>query len=204
MKTTKITFISLKRTLMMIGALTALIISNNCASPSPAPTCTTTNTDFQQLYTAAVALPNHVDVTTYDTEIHEYTFTLSQNKTICSVGYQSLPATATLPYKIEIKDNVANTIIYTGNHVFSSTSTSYVSITPTNVIANNSYTIRRTLLASAAGGISNVIGRLVRQNGALVTFPKTAGIMTITGAKFFQNGGPLVDAGIPFIDIAYY
>ena len=204
MKTTKITFISLGKKLMIIGALSALIVSTNCASPSPAPTCTTTNTVFQQLYAAAVALPNHVDVTTYDTEIHEYTFTLSQNKTICSVGYQSLPATATLPYKIEIKDNVANAIIYTGNHVFSSANTSYVSITPTSIIANNSYTIRRTLLASAAGGISNVIGRLVRNNGALVTFPKTAGIMTITGANFHQGGGPLVDAGIPFIDIAYY
>lgn len=181
-----------------------LLATVNCSSGG-STSCNTTNTDFNQLYNQAVSLPGHVDTNTFDTEVHEYTFTFSQNKTICSVGYQSQPAVASVPYLIELKNNTTNTILYSASHVFSATNTSYVSITPTVIVAGQSYTIRRTLLLTNAGNLaSNLIGRVVRQNGALVTFPKTFGIMTITGARFFQNGGPLIDTGIPYIDIAYY
>ncbi len=193
------------RRLPLLASVLLIAIFSNCGNSSSSPTCTTTNTDFNMLYTQAVGLANHVDTNTYDTEIHEYTFTFSQNKTICSVGYQSQPAIASVPYTIEIKNNTSNTVVYTGSHVFSSTATSYVSITPTPVVAGQSYTIRRTMLLTNAGNLfTNIIGRVVRHNGALVTFPKTFGLMTITGAKFFQNGGPLIDTGIPYIDIAYY
>lgn len=204
MKTITTSLLPAFRWLKVPFAMIVIAFCFNCSSSST-PTCTTTNTDFSQLYAQTVALPNHVDTNTYDTEIHEYTFTFSQTKTICSVGYQSQPAVASVPYTIEIKNNTTNTLVYSGSHTFSSTATSYVSITPTVVVAGQSYTIRRTLLLTNAGNIlSNIIGRVVRQNGALVTFPKTFGLMTITGAKFFQNGGPLVDTGIPYIDIAYY
>ena len=64
--------------------------------------------------------------------------------------------------------------------------------------------MRRTITLVAAGGnFSNIIGRLVSQPGALTTFPQTFGAMTITGANFYQNGGPLVNRGIPFIDFSY-
>jgi hypothetical protein len=204
MNTSKNTLRRLAHLLKLPTACLLLLATLNCASPT-STSCTTTSTDFSQLYSQAVALPGHVDTNTFDTEIHEYTFTFSQSKTICSIGYQSQPAVASVPYLIELKNNTTNTILYSASHVFSSTNTSYVSITPTILVAGQSYTIRRTLLLTNAGNLaSNLIGRVVRQNGALVTFPKTFGLMTITGARFFQNGGPLVDTGIPFIDIAYY
>lgn len=178
---------------------------SNGTSPIPVPPCNSTNTIFNQLYTNVVALPGHQNNTTFDTEIHEYTFTFSQTKTICSIGYQSQPAIAATPYLMEIIDNTSNTVIYSGNHVFSSANTSYVSITPTLIVANQSYTIRRTILLSNAGNqFANIIGRVVHQPGALVSFPQSFGIMTITGANFYQNGGPLVNMGIPYIDFAYY
>ena len=195
------------KTLGIIALLTSAIIS--CTNPSgplplPPPACTTVNTAFDQLYNNVVALPGHVNDVTFDTEIHEYTFQLSANKSICSVGYQSQSAIANTPYLIEILDP-ANTTIYSGNHIFSSVNTSYVSITPTAIIANQSYKIRRTILvANAANLSSNVIGRLVRQNGALVSFPQNFGIMTIISANFYQNGGPLLNRGIPYIDIAFF
>lgn len=174
-------------------------------SPVPVPPCNSTNTIFNQLYGNVVALPGHQNTNTFDTEIHEYTFTLSQTKTICSIGYQSQPAIAATPYLMEIVDNNTNTVIYSGNHVFSSANTSYVSITPTLIVANQSYTIRRTILMVNAGNqFANIIGRVVNQPGALVSFPQSFGIMTITGANFYQNGGPLVNMGIPYIDFAYY
>ncbi|WP_310557391.1 hypothetical protein [Flavobacterium sp.] len=195
------------KTLGIIALLTLAISS--CTNPNgtvtfPLPPCTTVNTTFDQLYNNVVALPGYVNDVTYDTEIHEYTFQLSANKTICSVGYQSQPAIANTPYLIEIVD-ATNTPIYSGNHVFSSANTSYVSITPTAIIANQSYKMRRTILVANAGNLSsNVIGRLVRQNGALVSFPQNFGIMTITSANFYQNGGPLLNMGIPYIDIAFF
>jgi hypothetical protein len=185
------------------------ILLMGCASPSPVPVpvppCSSTNTIFNQLYTNVTMLPGHQNTTTFDTEIHEYTFQFSQNKTICSIGYQSQPAIASTPYLMEIIDNNTNTVIYSGNHIFSSANTSYVSITPTPIIANQSYTIRRTILLTNAGNnFANIIGRVVNQPGALVSFPQSFGIMTITGANFHQNGGPLLNRGIPYIDFGYY
>lgn len=190
-------------TLFILG----IIISScsNGTNPIPVPPCNSTNTIFNQLYTNVVALPGHQNNNTFDTEIHEYTFTFSQTKTICSIGYQSQPAIAAVPYLMEIIDVNTNTVIYTGNHVFSSANTSYVSIPPTLIVANQPYTVRRTMLLSNAGNnFGNIIGRVVHQPGALVSFPQTFGIMTITGANFYQNGGPLVNMGIPYIDFAYY
>ncbi len=199
----------MKSTLKTIGLLIVLGLTiASCSTgttPVPVPACSSTNTIFNQLYNNVVALPGYQNTVTYDTEIHEYTFTFSQTKTICSIGYQSQPAIAAVPYKMEIIDNNTNTVIYTGNHVFSSANTSYVSITPTLIIANQSYTVRRTmLLANAGNNFANIIGRVVNQPGALVSFPQSFGIMTITGANFYQNGGPLVNRGIPYIDFSYY
>jgi hypothetical protein len=199
----------MKSTLRTIGLLIALGVTlvscSTGTTPVPVPACSSTNTIFNQLYTNVVALPGYQNTVTYDTEIHEYTFTFSQTKTICSIGYQSQPAIAAVPYKMEIIDNNTNTVIYTGNHVFSSANTSYVSISPTLIIANQSYTVRRTMLLTNAGNnFANIIGRVVNQPGALVSFPQSFGIMTITGANFYQNGGPLVNRGIPYIDFSYY
>jgi hypothetical protein len=168
----------MKSTLRTIGLLIALGVTlvscSTGTTPVPVPACSSTNTIFNQLYTNVVALPGYQNTVTYDTEIHEYTFTFSQTKTICSIGYQSQPAIAAVPYKMEIIDNNTNTVIYTGNHVFSSANTSYVSISPTLIIANQSYTVRRTMLLTNAGNnFANIIGRVVNQPGALVSFPQS-------------------------------
>jgi hypothetical protein len=45
---------------------------------------------------------------------------------------------------------------------------------------------------------------VVTQNGGPIEFPKTFGLMTVTGSNFNHNGGTFVNTGIPFIDFAYY
>ena len=190
--------------LVVVFGLTIIGCSPSPPPLPPPPPCNTVNTTFDQLYNNVVTLPGHQNTNTFDTEIHEYTFMLSQSKTICSIGYQSQPATASTTYLMEIIDP-SNTVIYSGNHVFSSANTSYVSITPTAIIANQPYKIRRTiLLVNAGNNFANIIGRVVNQPGALVSFPQTFGIMTVTSANFYQNGGPLLNQGIPYIDFAYY
>ena len=74
--------------------LVSFTITNCAPPPPPPPPCTTINTTFSQLYSTVVALPGHQNSNTFDTEIHEYTFTLSNNQTICSIGYQSQTAIA--------------------------------------------------------------------------------------------------------------
>lgn len=192
--------------LLFIASVTFFACNpNGTTNPIPLPPpCVPVNTDFQQLYTNVVNLAGHQNTTSYDTEIHEYTFQLSANKTVCSVGYQSQPAIAATAYLIEIV-NASNTVVYSGNHIFSSANTSYVAITPTPLLANQNYTVRRTiLLVNAGNNFANIIGRLVNQPGALVSFPQSFGIMTITGANFYQNGGPLINRGIPYIDLTFF
>jgi len=191
------------KTFKPFGLLFLLGLTLFGCSPSPSPaSCSTTGTDFQLLYSAVNALPLHSNVVTYDTEIHSYTFKLIASKTVCSIGYQSQPAIAATPYVIEIYNNTTSSLVYTGSHVFSSASTSYVSIPSVNLLAGNSYTIKR-IQTNWGTNIGNTIGRLVENNSGNVFFPQVYGNMIITGSSFYQNGGPLNNAGIPFIDIVF-
>lgn len=204
MNTTKKTFYRLSSKLLLPVAILLLMLTQSCG-PDATGNCSTTNTDFNQLYNEAVALPSHQNTNDFATEIHEYSFTFSETKTICSIGYQSQPATANVPYLIKIINNTTNTVVYNKSHIFSADNTSYVTINPVVIKKNQSYTIRRTLLLSDVGGVNaNLTGRVVTQNGGPITFPKTFGLMTITGSNFNHNGGTYVNTGIPYIDFSYY
>lgn len=166
--------------------------------------CNTANSEFTQLYAATLASNvSFTDVTTMDLLTHEYTFEVNTNETVCSIGYQgnaNLYA-ANIPYLIEIVDNGTNTVIYSGNHVFDSAQTEYVSITPTNLTAGTSYTLRRTV-TNYLGNIGNTVGRLLRFNGPS-PYPVSNAAMTITSSDFYGTGGPVPDFGIPYIDIIF-
>jgi hypothetical protein len=137
----------------------------------------------------------------FDTEIHEYTFTLSADREVCKIGYQSQPGISSTPYLIEIVDNSNNVIIYSNNHTFSSTTTSYVTPTSTiNLQSGLSYTIRR-IQTNWKTDITFTIGRLARKNQ--MDFPYSSGIMTITTADFYQRGGPLTELAVPYIDLIF-
>lgn len=166
--------------------------------------CNTANSEFTQLYAATLASNiSFTDVTTMDLLTHEYTFEVNTNETVCSIGYQGNANLygANIPYLIEIVDNGTNTIIYSGNHVFDSAQTEYVSITPTNLTASTSYTLRRTV-TNYLGNIGNTVGRLLRFNGPS-PYPVSNAAMTITSSDFYGTGGPVPDFGIPYIDIIF-
>ena len=188
--------------LSIVFGLSIISCSPPPPPPPPPPPCITTGTDFQQLYTNTVALPAHSNVVTYDSEIHSYTFELTVSKTICSIGYQSQPAIAATPYLIEIYDNTTSSMVYSGSHVFSSATTSYVTIPSVTLNAGDSYTIRR-IQTSWGTNIGNTIGRLVTNNAGNVSFPQTYGNMKITGSSFYQNAGTKTNWAIPFIDIVF-
>ena len=178
----------------------------SCSTPPtptpPAPPCVTTGTDFQQLYNTVTTTAGHSNVVTYDSEVHSYTFHLFTSKTVCSIGYQSQPAIAATPYLIEIYNNTTSTLVYTGSHVFSSASTSYVTIPSVTLTAGDSYTIRR-IQTNWGTNIGNTIGRLVKNNSGNVAFPQVYGNMKITGSSFYQNAGTQTNWAIPYIDIVF-
>ena len=207
-----VTFI--KRNIIIIRiSIVVLALFASCSPPSPTPpptttaVCNTVNTTFQQLYAATFALTGTFECTTcLNFEIHEYQFKSATNIAICSIRYQSQTAIAGVNYKIEILDAL-NTVVYSVNTVFSSTATSYISIPPVSIIAGQTYTMRRTMLNSAAGGgFTNLGGRLLNKNATTLSFPFTLGTITILGGDFRQTGSTaiaMVNKGLPFIDFTY-
>ena len=191
---------------MYIWLLSFLIIGLSCRKQEVKSSCDPSSTSFQSIF-QNMTLNGHTDDVHYDTEIHEYTFVLSQEKEVCELGYQSQPATSSVPYLIEIIDNATSTIIYGGNHIFSSSETSFV--TPPLTIALQtgiSYTLRRTILLNNANGqLGNIIGRVARKDQ--MNFPYSEGIMTVTDANFYQTnsptGGSLQDVAVPYIDLVF-
>ncbi len=182
------------------------LITAGCGTSTPTPSaCITSNTLFQQIYTATVADTNNQDIVTYDNTIHEYTFTLSANKTVCSVGYQSIPAVASIPYIIKLQDTTTNTTIFTISSVFSSTATSYVAVpsTPT-LVAGHTYILSRTL-TNDLGNIGNTVGRLVKSiANPNLTFPAAVGVMTINSSRLHEaSTSGAFNFGIPYIDIVF-
>lgn len=195
-----------KLTSLLICLIIPIIISCNDEDDSivnKAPQCDSSNTTFNQLYNNLVAISPNQDITTMDLETHSYTFEVLTNKTICSIGYQSLPTFNTTPYVMEIYDNTTSTVLYSGSHTFSSTATSYVSITPIQVVVGHSYTVKR-IQTNWGSDISNTIGRLVEDStGANLIFPATLGNLKITGSSFYSSGDPTDNWAIPYIDIVF-
>jgi hypothetical protein len=171
----------------------------------PIPTeerCDTKKSDFQQIFNNLVSISGYLDKVTYDSEIHSYSFVLSSPKKVCSIGYQSQPGIASTPYKIEIFNNTTNTLVYSGSHVFSSSTTSYVTISGVSLNATDSYTIKR-IQTNWGSNIGNTIGRLVVNPSGNVPFPQTSGVMKITGSLLHQNAATQTDWAIPYIDIIF-
>lgn len=180
-------------------------LSTGCGSSSTDPTpCSTTGTLFQAIYNNAVSTSGISNMVTYDSEIHEYSFRLSANKTVCSVGYQSQPAISSTPYTIELRDNSTGTMVFSISSTFSSSATSYVTV-PSNptLIAGHDYTLKR-IMTNWGSTITNTIGRMAVSNSFTpIAFPFTSGDMSIVGSKYYQNATTVTNIGIPFIDIVF-
>ncbi len=200
---------TLKKTIALF-LLGLTIIGCSPSSTAPLPTaCSTTGTDFQNIYSTTLSSNAlYDDVTFIDLVTHEYTFNMFATKSICSIGYQgnaNLYA-ASIPYTIEIEDITGVPFpVYSGNHIFNSAFTDYV--TPTsavNLVAGHTYKIKRKA-PNYLGNIVNTTGRMCRFNsGGLPTAASiTGGIMAITASDFYGTGGPIPNYGIPYIDISF-
>jgi hypothetical protein len=198
----------MKTNLRKVGVLFFLsMLFAGCSSPSPAPlaTCNTVGTDFQNLYSTTLASNVLFDnYTNMDLVTHEYTFDVNVNKTVCTVGYKGNANlfAANIPYTIEISNNTTSTLVYSGNHVFNSAAIDYQTITPTALVAGNSYTVRR-IASNYLGNFGNTIGSICRFNSGTVPYPVNSGALTIYSSNFYGTGGPVPNYGIPNIDLVF-
>ncbi|MDN3677451.1 hypothetical protein QWY90_08980 [Flavobacterium paronense] len=193
-------------TVLLITA--TLVIGPSCTSPqASAPAgCNTGLSPFKTLWSDVVtAHPAYTDSNTMDLDVHEYTFTLNANQTVCSIGYQGNANlyTASVPYTIEIYNNTDATMVYSGNIIFNSNSTDYHSVNGISLLAGKSYSIRRI--------VSNYLGNVINTTGRMLSFttgnpfPVTSNGMTITSSNFYSLGtpGPDSNIGIPYIDLIF-
>jgi hypothetical protein len=197
----------LKNTISYFMSIVFILSLASCNNQStviqPVQGCNVINTDFMQLYNQEKLRAGAVELETTDLHIHQYTFSVSRAKTICKIGYKG---NATLfstnkPYKIEIV-NQAGIVVYTGSHLFQSNAIDYQSITPTVLLPNQSYTVKRIVPGTSTLAIYT-IGTLV-YGGIQATFPVSLNGLTITQSGFGSSTYFVIGSGvIPQIDIVF-
>ena len=193
-------------------ALTLFIaVLSACTSTPAVVTPAIVPTPFEGIYNSAVNTnfpdtPNAFN----GADLQEYTFQMSVAGAITSFEYQSRLVLATDPYEITVIDNVSNTIVYNGKCFFSNTSSSNFSVAPIPLLANRSYTIRRTAYPIGAAGVDHS-GRGVYTSTTLANmpfvYPVNVGIMQVTSTRMVYSlvSGLVTktNEGIPYIDFTY-
>ena len=182
-----------------------LIVLNGCSSENKTiATCDETNTSFNQLYNNVVSTVGYGDFNSAAyREVHSYDFEVTSSKTICKIGYRSQTLISGTPYLIEIYDNTTSTLVYSGNHIFSDTATSYVSITPLILNAGDLYTIKR-IQTNWIGVVENKTGRIAGNAIGTFNFPLIMGELKVTNPKIYDVGSSQFDSfALPYIDIVF-
>lgn len=173
--------------------------------------CDSANTEFMQLYNQIATNPLGQERITNDSEVHGYIFTVTSEKTICSVGYQSNHVDPAMPYTIEITNNVTNTIVYSGSHVFSQTAMSYAALNSVVTLQPNTpYTIRR-IQTDWSGNAFNVCGKVMYLSdgnfGYANFLPLSSTDLTITSSVFYTGSPdpswPTNNFVLPCLDIVF-
>ena len=202
---------TLRQNLSFCAALLPLLVLTACGGGGAAPAsvaCQQSNTPFQTAYALAAASPpvpggSLLDEVSLDAAVHEYRFTPRVNMTVCSVGYQAVPAllaaapAGAKPYRIELRPLGSATLLYQGDHAFATGSLTHELLpTPITLLAGQAYVLRRTV-SNPYGDAVHTIGRLLRDAALPVQTPE----LTLHSAYAKNPGGPPLDgAFLPFID----
>ena len=133
-----------------------------------------------------------------ETEVHEYTFSLEQPATLCSVGYQAYNPEQS--YLIEVIDG-EGIVVFAEEMLFSFTSQDNVAIEPVNLSAGQSYTIRRT--TEAVESTEELRGYIIFESEEGTTFPIQHNNFTIESANFYDDGGSFPNVAFPRISLGF-
>jgi hypothetical protein len=205
-----------KFTALFLLGITIFGCSSNPATDPAGPLFTNSNTSFQVFGQNLAARGLKTKYNYNDYEVQQYSFKMSTNGTIYSIGFQSLPSVSTKAYTIEILSGT--TVLRTITDAFQPQTSfaydteyvpqSYYSVTPLPVIGGQVYTIRRTfhyrdcnllnppsplfpLYLWNVGDTSNA-GGFVSSSSAPISFPITVGNLQITGSYSYFTDPLLV------------
>lgn len=191
--------------ILFIAVVTACTSTPAIVVPAIVPT------PFEGIYNSAVNTnfpdtPNAFN----GADLQEYTFQMSVVGAITSFEYQSRLVLASDPYEISVTDNLSNTVVYSGNLIFSKTASSSVSVTPIPILANRSYTLRRRTITTGAVGVDSS-GRGAYTGNTLqnmpFVYPVNIGIMQVTSTRmvysYVYGLVTKTNEGIPYINFTY-
>lgn len=183
----------------LLGALLLSLILISCKKES----FDTKNSDFQNIYNSLLQ-SGLKEKETMDNEVHSYTFTLSEDRSLGLIGYESHKELKSTDYVIEIRRNTDSTIVFSGAHQFDSKEMSYVSpLTPVDFQAGVSYTVQR-IQTNWGDNIGRTIGKMISTTGS--DYPMSHGIMTITDVDFHDYNAvshSLDYYALPRIDLVF-
>lgn len=175
-------------------------------------TCDDSNTEFQNIYNNTLQSSNSYEAISVDLEVHEISISVSTAKNICKIGYQSQHSDDTVPYTIEVFDNTNSQLVYSGSHLFTQNTTSYITPNyPITLQPNTSYSIKR-IQSNVILDLSDVLGRYIytydNTNPALIVniLPVTFGDLTIESSSFYDVGNTNPDHylhTLPYIDVVF-
>lgn len=161
--------------------------------------CDEENANMENYFADLVNTGNYFFRTDMDLETHEYTFHVTEELNLCSVGYQSYTGK---PCVIELVDN-NNTVIYSNTFTFSKDHQDYKSLPLINLQPNKNYTIRRRF-ENYIYSIDIIGKRFFNKNSSSSVTPFNAGKIIITQSKYSGNGTPVThNTSIPFITLGY-
>lgn len=161
--------------------------------------CDEKNADMENYFADLVNTGNYVFLTTMDLRTHEYTFHVTEELNLCSVGYQSYTGK---PCVIELVDD-NNTVMYSNTFTFSKDHQDYKSLPLINLQPNKKYTIKRRF--ENYNYSDDIIGKLIfAKNYSSTILPFHAGKIIITQSKYSGSGNSFTDnTSIPFITLGY-
>lgn len=161
--------------------------------------CDEKNADMENYFADLVNTGNYVFLTTMDLRTHEYTFHVTEELNLCSVGYQSYTGK---PCVIELVDD-NNTVMYSNTFTFSKDHQDYKSLPLINLQPNKKYTIKRRF--ENYNNSDDIIGKLMfAKNYSSTILPFHAGKIIITQSKYSGSGNSFTDnTSIPFITLGY-
>jgi signal peptidase I len=191
----------LKNTISYFMSIVFILSLASCNNQSTVIQPANVDSDFMQLYNQVKSRAGSSEAVGWDLQIHQYTFSVSYAKTITKIGYKgdAVLFSTNKPYTIEIV-NQAGIVIYTGSHLFQSNAMDYQSITPTTILPNQSYIIRR--IAVGYPNLTTVYSTVVGGPTYPFAFPVSLNGLTITDGGFRSNQ-QLIRNGIPQIDIVF-
>lgn len=179
--------------------------SISCNSSPNTPSCSTTNTEFQQIENAAQASGMQLSNQIFCDEKRIY-FTSNTARTICKIGFKGNDSAFinNLQYRITILDNTG-TSIYTATQRMNPVGEYHSLTTPINIVANQAYVVRVSLALPPTSSYFNKF-EFYQNNGNLINYPLTVnGVSivssTITGGSNCSSIGG--DYELPKIDVVF-